>query len=577
MRAAPVLGPWKETIRSWLEADLEVPRKQRHTARRVWERLVAEHGAQIGESTVRRFVAEARAELGSGGLLMAMVPQTHVLGEEAEVDFGEFWAWLAGVRTRLWLFVMRLSGSGKAFHHVFGNECGESFYQGHNLAFDYFGGVPSTIRYDNLKAAVVKVLLGRQRWENPKFVALRSHYGFESFFCLPGEDGAHEKGGVEGEIGRFRRRHLVPLPRVESLDELHTFVAAADVIDDERVIAGRPLVDGRRVTVGEHFALEQPLLQPLPDGWFDTTVDLECRVDTKARVCVRQAFYSVPVRLIGSKIRVRLGASSLEAFDGATLVARHERSLHKGTESLMLDHYLEILVRKPGALPTVREQAGKQADAAARAQLTHRGYLAELLATEVDDRAERRRIRRIREARFPRLPPRSRPSPPGSSSTTEPPSCSSAIPAPAKPTSSSAPASPHATPATASATSPPLASSTNSSKLNTNTPLPASSPATDATTSSSSTNSATSTSTTAVPNSSSKSSQNETNEPPSPWPPTHHSPNGPTGLPPKPWRVSDYGSSLARRSVGLACEIGFHAARSALSSLVAVRSARSCS
>ena len=311
---------------------------------------MAEHGAQIGESTVRRFVAEARAELGSGGLLMAMVPQTHVLGEEAEVDFGEFWAWLAGVRTRLWLFVMRLSGSGKAFHHVFGNECGESFYQGHNLAFDYFGGVPSTIRYDNLKAAVVKVLLGRQRWENPKFVALRSHYGFESFFCLPGEDGAHEKGGVEGEIGRFRRRHLVPLPRVESLDELHTFVAAADVIDDERVIAGRPLVDGRRVTVGEHFALEQPLLQPLPDGWFDTTVDLECRVDTKARVCVRQAFYSVPVRLIGSKIRVRLGASSLEAFDGATLVARHERSLHKGTESLMLDHYLEILVRKPGAL-----------------------------------------------------------------------------------------------------------------------------------------------------------------------------------------------------------------------------------
>ena len=169
---------------------------------------------------------------------MAMVPQTHVLGEEAEVDFGEFWAWLAGVRTRLWLFVMRLSGSGKAFHHVFGNECGESFYQGHNLAFDYFGGVPSTIRYDNLKAAVVKVLLGRQRWENPKFVALRSHYGFESFFCLPGEDGAHEKGGVEGEIGRFRRRHLVPLPRVESLDELNTFVAAADVIDDGRVIAG---------------------------------------------------------------------------------------------------------------------------------------------------------------------------------------------------------------------------------------------------------------------------------------------------------------------------------------------------
>jgi transposase len=182
----------------------------------VWERLVAEHGVQVGESTVRRFVAEVKAELVKTP--MVAVPQTHELGAEAEVDFGEFYAWLAGEWTRLWLFVMRLSASGKAFHHVFGNQCGESFYQGHNLAFDYFGGIPTTIRYDNLKPAVTKVLLGRQRWENPKFVALRSHYGFDSFFCLPGIDGAHEKGGVEGEIGRFRRRHLVPVPQVESLD-----------------------------------------------------------------------------------------------------------------------------------------------------------------------------------------------------------------------------------------------------------------------------------------------------------------------------------------------------------------------
>jgi transposase len=143
---------------------------------------------------------------------------------------------------------MRLLASGKSFHHVFGNQCGESFYEGHNLAFAYFGGVPETIRYDNLKPAVIKVLLGRDRLENPKFIALRSHCGFESFFCLPGIDGAHEKGGVEGEIGRFRRRHLVPVPNVVSLDELNNHVAAADVIDDARVISGRPLVDGHRHT-----------------------------------------------------------------------------------------------------------------------------------------------------------------------------------------------------------------------------------------------------------------------------------------------------------------------------------------
>ena len=348
-RDAPVLGPFKDIIVGWLTDDLEVPRKQRHTAHRVWERLIAEHGAQVGESTVRRYVARVKKDL--VGTPLVAVPQTHELGVEAEVDFGEFHAWLDGTWTRLWLFVMRLSASGKAFHYVFGNQCGESFYEGHNLAFTYFGGVPETIRYDNLKPAVIKVLLGRERWENPKFISLRSHYRFESFFCIPGIDGAHEKGGVEGEIGRFRRRHLVPVPRVVSLDELNAMVAAGDVLDDDRVISGRPLVDGRRITVGEHFGLEKPLLQPLVADLFDVAVELECRVDHKARICVRQAFYSVPVRLAGSKIRVRLGASHLEILDGTRIVARHIRSLHKGVETLTLDHYLEILTRKPGALP----------------------------------------------------------------------------------------------------------------------------------------------------------------------------------------------------------------------------------
>ena len=348
-RDAPVLGPWKETIRGWLTDDLEVPRKQRHTAHRVWERLVSEYGVQVGESTVRRFVAQMKAELAKTP--MVAVPQTHGLGEEAEVDFGEFHVWLDGEWTRLWLFVMRLSASGKAFHHVFGNQCGESFYEGHNLAFTCFGGVPETIRYDNLKPAVIKVLLGRDRWENPKFIALRSHYGFDSFFCIPGIDGAHEKGGVEGEIGRFRRRHFVPVPKVASLDELNALVATADVTDDARVVSGRPPVDGRRITVGEHFALEQPHLQALIVELFDVAVDLECRVDHKSRICVRQAHYSVPARLVGRKISVRLGASHLDILDGSTVVARHERSLHKSTETLTLDHYLEILVRKPGALP----------------------------------------------------------------------------------------------------------------------------------------------------------------------------------------------------------------------------------
>ena len=349
-RTSPVLGPWAGTIRGWLTADLEVPKKQRHTARRVWERLVSEQGAVVGESTVRRYVAVVKAELAAGDWKVA-VPQTHDLGAEAEVDFGEFYAWLDGDWTRLWMFVMRLSASGKAFHCVFGNQAGESFYEGHNLAFCHFGGVPARIRYDNLKPAVIKVLLGRDRWENPKFVALRSHFGFDSFYCLPGPAGAHEKGGVEGEIGRFRRRWLVPVPVVASLADLNAMMAQADAADDARVISGRPAVNGRRLTVGEHFALEQPCLQALSDDVFDVAAELECRVDHKARICVRQAYYSVPARLAGRKVAVRLGASRLQVLEGNKVVATHARSLHKSTETLVLDHYLEILVRKPGALP----------------------------------------------------------------------------------------------------------------------------------------------------------------------------------------------------------------------------------
>jgi len=352
-RVSPALGPWKATIRGWLEADIadEVPKKQRHTAHRVWTRLVDEQGAQVSESTVRAYVAQVKAELYLAAA--ASVPQTKRLGGEAEVDFGEFDIVLAGERLRVWMFVMRLSASGKAFRKAYVHQCGESFYDGHNDAFAFFGGVPvGMIRYDNLKAAVLKVLLGRERECNETFIALRSHFGFVSFFCQPGQEGAHEKGGVEGEIGRFRRNQLVPMPEVESIDELNELIAVRGAAEDAvRRIHGRRL-NGQVPTVDEHFALEQPRLAALPDeGDFDVAVEVRCLVDAKARVCYRQAYYSVPARLVGRRgLRVQVDATHLQAFDGGRVVARHQRLPHKYIESLQLDHYLEILLRKPGAL-----------------------------------------------------------------------------------------------------------------------------------------------------------------------------------------------------------------------------------
>jgi len=329
-KPAPKLDPWKPTIDAWLEADKELPSKQRHTGRRVWQRLVEEHKADIGESTVRRYVKQVRDSFETP-IAAVSVPQDHRLGVEAEVDYGESSIYIDSDLLKVAVFVMRLSASGRSFSRAYVSEAQESFLDGHVRAFDHFGGVPERIRYDNLKAAVTKVCKGRNRIEADRFVALRSHYGFESFFCEPGIKGAHEKGGVEGEVGRFRRRHLVPIPRVATMSELNDFMMAALAKDDERVITGR------RMTVGDHFALEAPTLSPLPIERFDAVSLSQHRVDTKARVSVRSVFYSVPARLVRHRVDVLVRADTIDIYDGATLVASHDRG-RKDEQILTLDH-----------------------------------------------------------------------------------------------------------------------------------------------------------------------------------------------------------------------------------------------
>jgi len=211
-------------------------------------------------------------------------------------------------------------------------------------------GESRRVRYDNLKTAVVKILQGRDRTENERFVALRSHYGFESFFCEPGIDGAHEKGGVEGDIGWFRRNHLTPVPAFDTLADLNAFLERCDTADDQRWVTGRGPGAGDRVHA--LAALERSALWMLPAERFAAVTRLTARVDTKSRVCVRQCFYSVPARHTGQRVTVELGAETVTVIvDGAT-VAVHVRGLHRRSEVLDLDHYLEVLWRRPGALPS---------------------------------------------------------------------------------------------------------------------------------------------------------------------------------------------------------------------------------
>jgi len=349
VRAAPKLDPAKALIDAMLTEDLTAPRKQRHTARRVLARLVDEHAlTDLTYSAVRDYVAKRRPQIWAAagkGLEEAFVPQTHEPGAEAEVDFADLWIDLAGVGTKVFLFTMRLSFCGKAVHRAYTTQGQEAFLEGHQAAFEVFGGTPMFhIRYDNLKAAVSRVLFGRNRTESSRWIAFRSHYGFESFYCHPGVEGAHEKGGVEGEGGRFRRNHLVPVPKVDSIFELNALLTGYDLADDARRISNRTS------SVGQHFAFEAGLLRPLPTELFETGLTVTPRVDRYARVTVRQCHYSVPARLIGHRVRGVLRASELVLFAGRTQVARHERATVRGSEVLLLDHYLDVLARKPGVL-----------------------------------------------------------------------------------------------------------------------------------------------------------------------------------------------------------------------------------
>ncbi|MET8276493.1 MULTISPECIES: Mu transposase domain-containing protein [unclassified Streptomyces] len=234
--------------------------------------------------------------------------------------------------------------------------CGqEAFFEGHVHALRTLGGVPRTkVRYDNLKAAVARVLgQSRGRVEADRWIAFRSHFGIESFYCRPGIEGGHEKGGVEGMIGYFRRNHFTPVPEVGSLAELNEMVDRWDLHDGHRRIGWRPR------TVDEYFAIEQPLLMPLPEEPFETGRLFTPRVDRYGQIPVRTNRYSVPIRLIGKRVRVMLHASHLVVYDQNVEVARHERLIAKGAVRLDLDHYLEVLVRKPGAFAgsTALEQA----------------------------------------------------------------------------------------------------------------------------------------------------------------------------------------------------------------------------
>lgn len=341
-REQPRLGPLKEIINQILEEDRKAPRKQRHTAHRIFTRLKEEHPEQpIGEPTVRRYVAGRKRELGLSGREV-FVPQSYQAGQEGQVDWFEATAKLDGDLRVLQFFAMRSMGSGDAFHRAYTNATQQAFLEGHEHAFAYFGGVFRTLRYDNLAIAVKKILRGRQREETSRVIAFRSHWGFQSEYCNPAS--GNEKGGVEGELGRYRRNWLVPVPEASDLAELNQRLLATCVASRNRTISGRI------VTVGEASQRERPHLLPLAEEGFPIEEILyPLIVDGKGCVRVKTNWYSTPL-WPGLRVTARVWPSLIEIEHDGKCVARHQRNYGRGHQILNLEHYLDVLEKKPGAM-----------------------------------------------------------------------------------------------------------------------------------------------------------------------------------------------------------------------------------
>jgi transposase len=356
-RVFPVLEPFKEFIVQTLESDKTAPAKQRHTAKRIYERLVSEKAYSGSEPTVRRFVAQWCQRSRSPKIF---IPLEFPPGKQAQVDFGDVYvcvgcpqvhlAWnmrgaaCSKVPIKLQCFVMRLSYSRRLFVMCFPSANMSSFIAAHRLAFEYFGCRPKQLVYDNLSLAVRKVLRGREREVTQMFGQLAGHYGFEHHFCTPGKEGAHEKGGVEEGIGFVRRNWFTPVIHVKDLEELNAYLLDKCQQDMSRTVAIQPC------SIAEAWEMEKEYMIKLPATGMDACVVEPATLDHYGMVRYDKNFYSIPDSIKSQKLWVKAYWDRIEITNGSEAVASHRRCYRKKERIFEPAHYFNLLERRPGAV-----------------------------------------------------------------------------------------------------------------------------------------------------------------------------------------------------------------------------------
>jgi transposase len=342
-RACPVMDRFRPLIEQWMEWDKTAPPKQRHTAQRMFERLRDEHGFTGTGGTVRRCVAQLKAQQPKA----AYMPLVFEAGEEAQVDWGEAKVIENGTLRTVQLFCMRLSHSKASFVYPYERATMEAFLDGHVRAFGFFGGVPRRLAYDNLKSAVTHVGRGKERQLNERFVQLRSFYLFQTRFC--NVESGNEKGDVENLVKRSQRTYLTPVPAVTSI--------AGDLAQKLREDCERDLlkVDDRQTLSREQLLeSERAAFVPLPSAPFPACREEATHVSKQLLVRFDGNDYSVPTEQAHRPCVVRGFVDRIEIEVNHERVAVHPRNY--GQSEFVLDplHYLKLLERKPGSLDNAR-------------------------------------------------------------------------------------------------------------------------------------------------------------------------------------------------------------------------------
>src|SRR5450631_856908 len=332
----PKLGPWLGVIDAILEEDKTQPAKQRHTAKRIFDRLRAEHSFPGGYTIVKDYVRVATLRHRE-----MFVPLAHAAGT-AQADFGEALVIVGGEQRKAHYLAIDLPHSDDCFVMAFPAETTEAFLEGHVQAFAYFGGVPSSILYDNTKLAVARILGDGTRQKTRAFSELQSHYLFAEKFGRPAK--GNDKGKVEGLVGYARRNFLVPIPRVASWEEFNAHLLIQCQKRRERKLRGH------QQTIGQRFEKDREMLLPLPAAPYEACDKRSTRVTSMSLVRYRTNDYSVPVEWGHREVLVKGFVHEVVICAGSEVIARHPRSYEREDMIFNPLHYLALLEQKTNAL-----------------------------------------------------------------------------------------------------------------------------------------------------------------------------------------------------------------------------------